>query len=101
MRNMHVFLTSSEKSSFEDTVQKFLEPGVFDYELGNSVLLRHHSVQGSHEIAQSNPRNQCESFRSVNSRSQLHKIFKFKAKKQRSTGLILCDYTVTTGCNQS
>ena len=39
MRNMHVFLTSSEKSSFEDTVQKVLEPGIFDYELGNSVLL--------------------------------------------------------------
>ena len=33
------FLSSSEKSSFEDTVHKFLEPGVFDYELGNSVLL--------------------------------------------------------------
>lgn len=33
------FLTSSEKSSFEDTAQKFLEPSVFDYELGNSFLL--------------------------------------------------------------
>ena len=33
------FLTSSEKSSLEDTAQSFLEPGIFDYELGNSVLL--------------------------------------------------------------
>ena len=33
------FLTGSEKSTFEETVQTFLEPGVFDYELGNSVLL--------------------------------------------------------------
>lgn len=33
------FLTGSEKSTFEETVQTFLEPGVFDSELRNSVLL--------------------------------------------------------------
>ena len=33
------FLTTSEKSSFEETAHTFLEPGVFDCELGNSVLL--------------------------------------------------------------
>ena len=33
------FLTTSEKSSFEETARTFLEPGVFDCELGNSVLL--------------------------------------------------------------
>ena len=33
------FLTGSEKSTFEETTRTFLEPGVFDCELGNSVLL--------------------------------------------------------------
>lgn len=33
------FLTGSEKSTFEETARTFLEPGVFDYELGNSVSL--------------------------------------------------------------
>ena len=33
------FLTGSHKSSFEDTARTFLEPGIFDCELGNSVLL--------------------------------------------------------------
>ena len=33
------FLTGSEKFTFEETARTCLEPGVFDYELGNSVLL--------------------------------------------------------------
>ena len=33
------FLTGSEKSTFEETAWTFLEPRVFDCELGNSVLL--------------------------------------------------------------
>lgn len=32
------FLTGSEKSTFEETVQTFLEPGVFDSELRNSAV---------------------------------------------------------------
>ena len=32
-------LTGSEKSTFEETARTFLEPGVFDCELGNIVLL--------------------------------------------------------------
>lgn len=33
------FLTGSEKSTFKETARTFLEPGVFECELGNSVLL--------------------------------------------------------------
>ena len=57
------------------------------------VLLRHHSVRGSHEIAQSNPRNQCESFPALRRTcfdqalrifARKYKIFQvFNAKKQR------------------
>ena len=70
--------------------------GLFERGCLIEVLFRHHSVQGSHEIAQSNPRNQCESFPAPK-RTCFYQALRFFARnykhfsniKQRSKGNIL------------
>ena len=96
------FLSAPETTTNNQEVKRSL------YRLQNvNILFRHHSVQGSHEIAQSNPRNQCESFPAPR-RTCFDQALRFFARnyenfsniKQRSKGNILvihwtCFFAIT------